>query len=491
MKRNLLFILSLCGTAAFLPSCDDGDTQLDYPEYTTVCYIEQYGLQEFDYYNVGQDVVYTTSIGKGGTDPNQPSRVTLEVMSDEELNSYNVENQTEYAVLPADYYSFTPEYELTSENPKQEIQITFKKELGTSGLDFDAIDYILPIRITNSSGSVNAEKSELLLRPIIMTPSVSVETPGLWSIPVSFHRNVDKDYTTTVKPRIGIDVLNDNWTFRVGIENDRSRLQELVDRFNASSEAEGKRYLLLPEECYEISTTLDFPTYMTYEPLKVTLKRGTLYEGVDYLLPIVPESCEGMPFEVNTEDACYIPVTVNDELPQISLSDKLSTNAIGSETNVSGLCNGIKDKGDWQTIWQISKNESPQEPTIKFDETYGVYIDIKSTNISFAMRLKMYAFASNNYPKQVKIYAGEEGSLTEIKSTDQAYEDFNSPSEHVWDTGEIKLEGKPTGIIRIALLTNKSNGKLTGDLGWWNWEDNNAWAANVNVGLSEIELFGI
>lgn len=486
MKRNLLFILSLCGTAAFLPSCDDGDTQLDYPEYTTVCYIEQYGLQEVDYYNVGQDVVYTTSIGKGGTDPNQPSRVTLEVMSDEELNSYNVENQTEYAVLPADYYSFTPEYELTSENPKQEIQITFKKELGTSGLDFDAIDYILPIRITNSTGSVNDEKSELLLRPIIMTPTVSVETPGLWSEPVSFHRSVDADYTLTVQPRIGIDVLNDNWTFQAGIERDRSRLQELVDRFNASSEAEGKRYLLLPEECYEIPATLDFPTYMTYEPLTVTLKRGTLYEGVDYLLPIVPESCEGMPFEVNTEDACYIPVTVNDELPQVGLSGKLSTNATGGESDVARLCNGIRNVGNWQTIWNTSGTE---KPTIKYDDIYGVYVDIQNAGLTSIMNLNMYVFAQNNYPKKVRIYAGaDESSLTEIASTDQAYETFNTDSEHVWSTGEINLAGKATDIIRISLLTNKNDGDLTGDLGWW--QSGSTWYANVNVGLSEIELFG-
>ena len=107
-----------------------------------------------------------------------------------------------------------------------------------------------------------------------MTPSVGVETPGLWSEPVSFHRGVGADYTTTAQPRIGIDVLNDNWTFQVGMERDRNTLQELVDRFNASSEAGGKRYLLLPEECYEIPATLDFPTYMTYEPLTVTLKRG-------------------------------------------------------------------------------------------------------------------------------------------------------------------------------------------------------------------------
>lgn len=491
MKKNLLIASLLCGATVLSTSCNDGDVNLEYEGYSTVCYIEQYGLQEVEYFNIGNDVVFTTIIGKGGTDPDMASKVTLSVMTDEELNRYNVTNNKELVTLPAEWYSFTSEYELTAGESKKEVQIVFKSGLAESGLDFDAIDYVLPLKITNSSGSLDDEKNQLILRPVITTPKITPETPGLQNT-ISIYEGFGEDYTKDMNVRMGLNVLNDNWAFKVEIETDRKVMQEYVDRFNASDESEGKQYILMPEGSYTMTSTLDYPTWITWRDVEVEIKATNLYAGTDYILPVIPKSCTGMNFKIDSESVAYIPVTVSN---QIDLAGRLTSNAeeYGGDAKMDRLMDGVKNNIGDQYLWQsMYAYPSEQKPNIKFDPNYGVYVDIDIAGITAqTMNLNVFASAGNNYPKEMKVYMGaDENSLSKVAGTTNAYPSFQGNGENKWSTGEIILSPESDyKIIRLALLKNKNGNDMCGDLGWWLPDGYTSWYCN-NIGMIELELFG-
>lgn len=485
MKRYKLAILLLCGMAVFLSACEDGDTSFkEYEGYEQIYYMEMYGFSTVDFYNVGKDSTYYLPVGKGGTDSNASGYVHVDVMTDAELQEYNALNLTSYEMLPEKFYSVMPDYELTPEKPVENIHVTLKKEIASGELDFTSRSYVLPLKISSTTGSVNENQSSLLLSPVLVTPTIAMDEAGIGQT-INFFAGSTSSTSQSMKLSAGLDMTNKGWQFVLKMQTDRNKLQELVDRFNRSEEAEGKRYLLLPADCYEFPTDgLAYSEIHSRRYFEVTIKRGDLIAETDYLLPVVPAACEGMPFNVNEEEVYYIPVRVGS---QMGLQGRLSSNCTGGDSNINLLTDGIytSEAGSWQSIWYKSSSSKPED---LYDPTYGVYVDIDVSDATLEeVELKLFAYAGNNYPHHVKIYAGQDASsLHEKKNIGQAFNyTGDSQNECLID---LDFTGESPKLIRIALLTNKNNGDLCGDLRWWNNGGTN-WYATVNVGLIEVELF--
>lgn len=481
-----------CGMAVSLPSCDEEDTPTapdsEQPggeetpkEKEEFFYIEseKCGVRTVTFLNQNQDVKYSFDIWQGGEDTRNEATVSLAVMTAEELTQYNTANGTDYtAILPKDCYSFTADYTgFTEETLKQTAEITFKAKTGS--LDFATTEYVLPLKLSAADEKVKIDENRniIILKPSVSTPLVTFREIEVEPYTIYKGQEEEKSY--------GFDVMLDRdnlgWDFMVETETNEAKLNTLVTAYN---ETNATTYSLLPAANYTIGE-LQFTGNEMQKKLTVTIKDiASLTLDKNYLLPVALKSCEGMPFNVDTEKVIYIPVNYL-SLPQVTLTGKISTNCTGDGKNADLLIDGQKNSTKWQSIWAKS---SAEKPTDRYDATYGVYIDIKDAPITQTMRLDLFAYAQNNYPTQIKIYCGtDQNSLTELTEINNPF-NFSSDSVNKNATEDIDLTGKSTGLIRIALLQSKKGGSLTGELGWW--KSGSWWYNNINVGLSEIELYG-
>lgn len=472
MKKNLYLTSLLCGFVAYSTiSCENpGEPQFENDQYKSVLFLDNSGQQKVDYYNTNKELVYTTSIGKGGTDPEIARNATLRVFTQEEMNIYNEENLTDFKILPTDCYEYTTKYAFETKTEKQEVNITLKPNIFLLG---NKSQYVLPLRLTSPVYGVNEVNDELILIPNLITPTLSLSDAGIKELTIPETEMETQLFTTPVS----LSVPNQNWDFSVELERERDILQSLVDRYSAES---GIIYKLLPIANYTLPAEVLFSGSGNTQDLYVNIKNTNLKKFTRYLLPVVIKECSGMPFEIDgVNNTCFLQVVVSGELTKQELNvNQLSSN----ETYDKGNFNKLVDN-DPETSWQ-SRWEKSQQPTMElppFDRTYGIYFDIDNIDIQNALQLEVAIKTTHNLPTEWSIYKKEnDGSFTKLGET---YTNTFSSTQKAFKTN-VLMSGA-CSAIRIAFTkTNNSNGSsLTNPV----WKDGKNCG---NINLAEITLFG-
>ncbi len=477
MKKNIYLASLLCGFIAFsTTSCDDpGEPQFEIDEFTSTLYIKDSGLTELDFYNVNKDITFTTAIGKGGTDAEVARTATLRIFTQEELDTYNKQNGSEYVTMPTDCYEFNKEYTFEAQMESQELAVTLKAKVGE--LDPD-IQYVLPIKLTSPIYSVNEKKKALILKPTIITPTVSLTSIGKQS-PMGVHSENTYLSTATFSTKVKLDMPNSGWEFSAQFEKDQDILHFFVDQYSVTT---GKIYKLLPATAYSLPD-MDFANTENEKALDIEVSYKPGMTAGDYLLPIVLKGVSGMPFDVDT-NPCYIHINVTDGIMKIAIVPTDISGNNSQETDYRNLVDGTTNSvgENWQSIWAINKKVEPQSIS---DPTYGVYIDIEnlSKKITKVLKIKMTTTTGHNYPKNFTIYGQTEGSSdwTNLENVTDGFTD----NKKVWEK-EISVSEEIIAI-RVALTQSKSGNlreiKFGNESGGWYYY-------NPNVGLNEIELFG-
>lgn len=470
---NQLFLPALCGMAALLPACEDGDTSFDeYPGYEQVYYLETSGITDVDFYNAQADSTYYLPVGKGGTDNQASGKVHARIMTETELADYNSLNQTKYEMLPEKFYSLVADYELTPEHPKDSIRVTLKKEIGSGELDFASHQYVVPLKISSTTGSVNEDLNSLLLLPELITPTISMSKSGVEKT-IEFFAGASADMTKEVQVVAGLNVTNPGWEFDVKFVTDRNQLQTLVDRFNASEAAQGKHYLLLPEEGYEIPEKLAYASIHSRRYFNIELKRGTLEANVDYLLPVATAACEGMPFKVNQDNVYYLPVKVGNKLSLTSDQITVISEQDGPKANLID--------GDPSTLWQ-SVWSGDNEPA--FDPTYGLYVDMNlGMSLPANLQMKLSIADKNNRPKETEIFGWNGTEWISLFTTENL---FPNPNDSGATTVEENISQTSANVSKLRIAFYNSNVVGTDFRKGLEWMPG-YW---YNVKLSEIEIYG-
>lgn len=157
MKRHIYLASLLCTLIAFSgTSCDNpGEPQFENDEFTSVLYLKNNNQVEVDFYNVNEDVTFSTAIGKGGTNPAIARNASLAVFTQEELDAYNTENATNFIMLPSNYYEFDKDYTFDESTESQNVNITLKASIGTLEQNKQ---YVLPIRLESPEYSIKRIK---------------------------------------------------------------------------------------------------------------------------------------------------------------------------------------------------------------------------------------------------------------------------------------------------------------------------------------------
>lgn len=470
MKKNLYLTSLLYGFMACTTiSCDDpGEPQFENDRYTSMLTLQHSGLHAVDFYNTNQEIVFTTSIGKGGTDPNIARLALLRPFTQEELDAYNRENLTAYKMLPADCYAYTTQYTFEAETERQQVEITLKPEIFLLG---NKSKYALPLRLTSPVYGVNDDTDRLILVPNLITPALSLKTRT-----ESFVLDENDTEATWFSTYVDLNTTNQGWEFSVELERDRQSLQTLVDQYSAET---GTIYKLLPASGYTLPAEVEFSNSQDSSPLEISLKPTGLDKYVRYLLPVALKECSGMPFEINEKKGVtYLEVSATGELSPITLELSQMTSNEKFEENIDRAFSKIIDgdiSSSWQTRW--SNTQEPEMELPPFDRIYGIYIDIDNLNIKNVLQVKVASGTGHNKPTEWSLYKKDgSGSYTKLGNYEDTFP--GGASEY---TTEAFLTGECTGI-RIAFT--KSEGKSLTNPVW------NAGGGCPNISIGEITVYG-
>lgn len=480
MKKNLYITSIFCGIMVLAAtSCENlGEPQFEDDQFSSTLYLKDTGLTEIEFYNINQDLTFTTSIGKGGTAPEVLRTAAVRVFTQEELDTYNQENDMQYVTLPADCYTFDKQYNFEQGIEKRDLTITLKAKIGE--LDTD-IDYVLPLKLISDTHSVNDDKRQLIIKPNIITPQVMLRNSGLQE-KLSVHSKNQYLQSATFTTMVKLGMPNNGWTFTAKLESDLDALHFLVDQYSIQT---GKIYKLLPASMYTLPE-LTFTNVENEKELEVPIQYVEGIKEGEYLLPIVLKEIEGKPFEINNTP-CYVLVDVTSEGIQIKI-EKSDISAISSATPIERLIDGGIGEGKF---WE-SQYGNAEEGKTYTDPTYGIYIDIVNFNqrITQQMTIKLSAYAAHTRPTSLAIYAKKAGNdeWVQIQEPVTPFPNAKEQSQYL-----LKLDGNhikeftfndcgEITAIRIALLKSKNYGDLTKTV--------NTGESIPLVGLGEVEIFG-
>lgn len=473
--RVYILIQLLCAASLLLTSCDKGEEIIDgngYEEYSCVLYLKDSGEKTLDFVRKGTDVVYNTAIHKGGIDTKATANAELKVFTAEEIEAYNKTCNTDYQLLPDEYYELSQTtYEFGMQDISKAVSIILKKEIDID-IDVDQNNYVLPLKLTSSDGAVNNEVATLVLRLNITSFKLELGKTGIQpKIRLSGSEN-NATFTLPVK----LNAENEGWTFDAVFEADTDKLAAVIEEYNAeNSESEGE-YELLPAGHYRFDDKISFAGNETMKEFSVSLERKNLEIGI-YMLPIILKGAEGMMLETDEDAICFIQVEVYESMPQITLiPEQLSASNEAGGFSVARLIDGDLsfNTGLWQSAWSPLPVPDPQ---------YGIYIDIKNVSgIDKYMELELFRSASDpehNEAGEIHIYVGaDENNLKCIKKL----RNINYDDNHLATTG-LMVSGKPD-MIRLAIVKNCKGVSLTEQSG------NTDWSIPKNVSLAEIKLYG-
>lgn len=325
-----LIMSSLC---IWFGACEDNKEQY-WDDYSTILYFRDSGEALCTIYKPDDEAIYTVSVVKAGTNKDATARVDLKLMDEDMLGEYNRVEGTHYESLPAEYYSFeTGSLIFDPSDMYKRIEMSFYTEaLGTLLQNGVNADYVVPLYLSGSSDSINAEKQYLFVKPEVITPLVGFSKSGYVMNSFSNSDALEKELALP----LSLSVEN-RWSFDCYYTIDES----LVKEYN---EEQGVNYLLLPSDAY--TTIGEGGVSMEpagYNSLRVQVNCERLNYG-NYVLPLLLTGTSMETIGIDAEnDACLMGVSYvpdADELSRVNLTEDMISyypDSNPGEGSVAGL----------------------------------------------------------------------------------------------------------------------------------------------------------
>lgn len=238
MKTKIFILQLLFGIILGLTSCDKAMEDNFPSEFASVLhFFIQKGENEIDIklLNIDEAGKYSFSVGKSGNNPSATAKGVINVMSIEELDTYNNDHSTNYVTLPSKYYQLsTVELSFSEKENNKKVDIEFLTTQMDSELDMENIQYVLPLCLNSQVSSVNEELNMLILKPIVSTPTITMELPDYQKI--SMNVTIPEVTSQTITMPLYIDLNENKWNFSVEIETDENVLQSIVDEYKVTKD---------------------------------------------------------------------------------------------------------------------------------------------------------------------------------------------------------------------------------------------------------------
>lgn len=348
----------LAGCLISLGACDESKFDLDQlvPErYHKILYLDNSGKQDLTLYDTDEDNVYTFSVIKAGSEPDQPANADVNVLTQEELDRRSDQDAVIYKRIGEDSYSLNETHlDFTTSDRYKEVMVSLNPQKVKASLESepDAI-WVLPLQVVSASDSVNAGKNEVFLQiKAVVMPALGFKNTSV------VLKKYDYGTVPTITENIQIGLDTDNkWELECELEPDA----EYIATYNT---ANGTVFQSLPEDIYSMAESMKFPSGTTTSQLAVTINAGQLKPG-DYMLPIRIKRVNQ--FEISSTNALY-PLTIRIIAPQLNRAGwivEANTEELAGELgNNSGPVDRVLDGNlatYWHSKWQNGNVALPHE----------------------------------------------------------------------------------------------------------------------------------
>lgn len=236
--KKILIASCLCGMLFANIACDSYDDIFP-QKYEKILSLKTSGEQDLTLYKTGDVTDYSITLIKAGSKPTLTANAKIDRMGDSEFQKYISERGLNYVALPADCYSFNmTDLDFSSEETYKIIKLSINTDRVDEIMQNASPnqEYVLPIAVTSQTDSILAEKDYLILKPAVITPTLSFkgttttgtltkyvdQTGGTISIPIGlqidnqwdFSCKVAIDETTTTLDNF--EIVNDKIDFTKG-----------------------------------------------------------------------------------------------------------------------------------------------------------------------------------------------------------------------------------------------------------------------------------
>ena len=264
--------MAFASALALFAACGQDKYDLDSlipDEYSKILYIQQYGNSEVTLYNADGSADYIFSVNMGGRDYlSKTASCDLRLLTQSEVDSrYSIPEGASYKVITKGYAFDNTHLDFAVEEFYKTVTLTMtpsviEEEIASAPNSI----WVIPVFLYSESDRVNDEKDEIFIRVEVKRPSVGF-TEGSSRI-VKY----DNGHSRTEFVEFGIDATN-QWDLQCEFK---------VDEEYAARMYPG--YALLPEECYDFSSSMPLFEGEQNDDLMVTFKDNVSWG--EYVLPI-------------------------------------------------------------------------------------------------------------------------------------------------------------------------------------------------------------
>lgn len=203
-------------------------------------YLQQNGFQNLNL-STGQDLVSCNVFVCKSALSDREVSIRLRTWSNNELEAYNLNNGTNFQLLPENLYQLEETLTLIAGEKQKNVEIQFHSSDIFSAWKVEQPNYVLPLRLESTSVAVQEDKKDLLLTLDIQAPIIKLE-----SISGEILLNQEK-VEVDIKSYYDFSSTNQA-TFHCALSVAPEAIQ-LVNEYNA---AHGTSYELLPDGSYTL-----------------------------------------------------------------------------------------------------------------------------------------------------------------------------------------------------------------------------------------------
>lgn len=393
MKKKIVITSLLAGMLFTHTACEDNKEEF-LSDFSTILYFKQSGETPLTLYKTGEKTTYTLTVNKAGSELNSTAEVSVGVLDKAALDIYNLENSTDYELLPGDCYRIDgTNLSFAATDFYKQVGVEFDTDQIQNLMDAAPKSYVLPLQLTSANDSVNSEKSHAFIIPSVEIPSVYFENTGYLANSVAEY--AEEIVTLTCPIRMKVD---NQWTFDCTVSIDET----LIEQYNRENP---KKLKLLPADAYEMNPTASFVPGSSEQDIVIKINKSKL-DLDNYALPLVLSDITNDNFGIDAKNnSCLFGVN-----SAINLTvDMLETNAL--EPTEGSLANLLD--GDVATMFHSAWS-------VAVDGNHYLQVNLKKEISTFAFEYTTRKENGNAAPTEIIVSGSKDGkNFTDIATINE------------------------------------------------------------------------
>jgi hypothetical protein len=476
MKLNILWLTSPvlmlfgCNDAPIMDIADED--MVPSQIYFVANNIDIDRVQTIDYLDIGDPTgFYKLALYKSGVQTN-PATAKIAVLSAEELAEYNAEFEKNFTILAEDTYSID-KTELSFSGSYDDVNKLVGIEFDLEKLGVASQDAVLPLKISDATVDVSADKGILILRPRIVEVMIDFANAAD-DAKFTGDQSLKEDINLSLTTLIGLE--NNRWDVDLELMIDETYIEE----YNAR---ESTGYTLLPESMYSLETAKTILAGANSAEFKLSIAKEDVTESGYYMLPIRLKSSSQFTIDQTSLFVVYIDILSGQRLDRtgwtapVSLCNTYEPAEAGATNQLlpRGYPEAVLD-GDLASYWH-----SQWKPEKKVPPVYFV-IDMQDEYI--IEQVEMIQRQSYSSLKDVELYIGDDADELagmETMTDPVAMQNHLAATETWRQIAEFQMQAIITPQV---FNTTATSGRYLMVL------ITTSWRADFVTNLSEVSPFG-